>query len=63
MQDMIVGKLRQIPGVKLAEPEGAFYVLPEMSNFFGPGRSKTRGISGWCPIPLKMSNFFGPGRR
>ena len=37
LQDMIVSKLRTIPGVKLAEPEGAFYVLPEMSAFFGPG--------------------------
>lgn len=36
-QDMIVKKLRAIPGVKLVEPQGAFYVLPEMSAFFGPG--------------------------
>ena len=34
---MIAAKLRAIPGVKLAEPQGAFYVLPEMSAFFGPG--------------------------
>ncbi len=34
---MIAAKLRAIPGVKLAEPQGAFYVLPEMSSFFGPG--------------------------
>lgn len=38
MQDMIVAKLRTIPGVNLAEPQGAFYVLPEMGAFFGPGR-------------------------
>ena len=37
LQDMIVAKLRTIPGVNLAEPKGAFYVLPEMSAFFGPG--------------------------
>jgi len=36
-RDMIVAKLRAIPGVKLAAPDGAFYVLPEMSAFFGPG--------------------------
>ncbi len=41
-QDMIVGKLRAIPGVKLAAPEGAFYVLPEMSAFFGPGATHPR---------------------
>lgn len=36
-KDMIISKLRAIPGVKLVEPQGAFYVLPEMSAFFGPG--------------------------
>jgi len=34
---LISQKLCAIPGVKLAEPQGAFYVLPEMSAFFGPG--------------------------
>lgn len=34
---LIAEKLRAIPGTKLAEPQGAFYVLPEMSAFFGPG--------------------------
>ena len=44
---MIVAKLRAIPGVKLAEPEGAFYVLPEMSAFFGPGAA----AKDFGPIP------------
>lgn len=34
---MIAAKLRAISGVTLVEPQGAFYVLPEMSAFFGPG--------------------------
>jgi len=46
-RDMIVAKLRAIPGVKLAEPSGAFYVLPEMSAFFGPGAK----AEGFGPIP------------
>ncbi|KAF5840053.1 pyridoxal phosphate-dependent transferase [Dunaliella salina] len=46
-KDMIVAKLRTIPGVNLAEPEGAFYVLPEMSAFFGPGAEAV----GWGPVP------------
>eukprot|EP00877_Chromochloris_zofingiensis_P000346 jgi/Chrzof1/10311/Cz04g37020.t1 len=33
----VLNRLREIPGVKLAEPQGAFYVLPEVSSFFGPG--------------------------
>ncbi len=36
-QDYVSARLRSIPGVNLAEPSGAFYVLPEMSAFFGPG--------------------------
>ena len=28
-------RLRSIPGLKLPEPEGAFYALPDMSQFFG----------------------------
>lgn len=36
-RNYVVDRLRQIEGVKLAEPLGAFYVLPEMSAFFGPG--------------------------
>jgi len=46
-KDMIVAKLRTIPGVNLAEPEGAFYVLPEMGAFFGPGAEAV----GWGPVP------------
>lgn len=36
-RDYVSARLRSIPGVNLAEPSGAFYVLPEMSAFFGPG--------------------------
>jgi aspartate aminotransferase len=32
-RDLIVGLLRQIPGVRVAEPKGAFYVFPDMSAF------------------------------
>ncbi|KAJ9530043.1 hypothetical protein QJQ45_023324 [Haematococcus lacustris] len=46
-RDMIVSRLRAIPGVKLAEPQGAFYVLPEMSAFFGPGCE----AKGWGHVP------------
>lgn len=30
-------RLQRIPGVKLPEPEGAFYALPDMTSFFGHG--------------------------
>ena len=30
-------RLQRIPGVKLLEPKGAFYALPDMTSFFGHG--------------------------
>lgn len=36
-QDFVVAAFQSIPGVNLSTPKGAFYVLPEMSAFFGPG--------------------------
>lgn len=36
-QDVVLGKLREIEGVTVAEPAGAFYVLPRMDAFFGEG--------------------------
>ena len=35
LRDRIVGGLRSIPGVKCTMPEGAFYVYPNVSAFFG----------------------------
>ena len=37
MQDFVTQRLQQIPGVRLAPPQGAFYVMPEVSAFCGPG--------------------------
>jgi aspartate aminotransferase len=30
-----VGLLQDIPGIKINVPEGAFYVFPDVSSFFG----------------------------
>lgn len=46
-RDYIVERLLAIDGVKIAVPEGAFYVLPDMSAFFGPGVS----VEGFGEIP------------
>ena len=40
-------RFREIPGVTLVEPQGAFYLLPEMSQFFGPGAH----AEGFGPVP------------
>jgi aspartate aminotransferase len=34
-RDLVVGLVRDIPGLKLNVPEGAFYVFPDVSDFFG----------------------------
>ncbi|MDE6715647.1 MAG: pyridoxal phosphate-dependent aminotransferase, partial [Muribaculaceae bacterium] len=34
-RDLVVGLLREVPGVKINNPEGAFYIFPEVSSFFG----------------------------
>jgi aspartate aminotransferase len=37
LRDRIVSGLRDIPGVKCAQPTGAFYAYPNVSAFFGKG--------------------------
>jgi aspartate aminotransferase len=34
-RDLVLEKLNEIPGVKTNLPEGAFYVFPDVSSFFG----------------------------
>jgi aspartate aminotransferase len=34
-RDLVVGLLKEITGVKINVPEGAFYVFPDVSYFFG----------------------------
>jgi hypothetical protein len=46
-QDFVTQRLQQMPGVQLAAPQGAFYVMPEVSAFVGPGVE----AKGWGPVP------------
>jgi len=34
-REFVIGQLRQIDGLKLSVPDGAFYIFPDCSNFFG----------------------------
>ena len=34
-RDLVVGLIREIPGLKINVPEGAFYVFPDVSSYFG----------------------------
>jgi aspartate aminotransferase len=40
-RDLVLGLLSDIPGVKVNRPEGAFYVFPDISYYFG----KTDGVN------------------
>jgi hypothetical protein len=43
----VTQRLQQIPDVRLDPPAGAFYVMPEVSAFMGPGVE----AAGWGPVP------------
>ncbi len=32
---MVIDMLKEIPGIRLSEPDGAFYVFPDVSSYFG----------------------------
>ena len=34
-RDLVLGLLKEIPGIKLNKPEGAFYFFPDVSSYFG----------------------------
>lgn len=46
-RDYVVQRLQEIPGIVLASPQGAFYVLPDVSAFVGPGAE----AAGFGPVP------------
>eukprot|EP00928_Gymnodinium_smaydae_P042850 TRINITY_DN28828_c0_g1_i1.p1 TRINITY_DN28828_c0_g1~~TRINITY_DN28828_c0_g1_i1.p1 ORF type:complete len:406 (-),score=66.45 TRINITY_DN28828_c0_g1_i1:122-1339(-) len=54
-RDFVVGKLRTIPGITCVVPEGAFYVLPDLSGCLGPGAKVSSGDE-FCKILLQDYN-------
>jgi aspartate aminotransferase len=43
-RDLVVGLTRRLPGLELTEPDGAFYVFPDLSSYFG-SRAGERAIA------------------
>ncbi|MFW5821614.1 MAG: aminotransferase class I/II-fold pyridoxal phosphate-dependent enzyme, partial [Bacteroidota bacterium] len=41
-RDLLVERLQKIEGVKCIVPEGAFYVFPDMSAFYGKSTGETK---------------------
>ena len=40
-RDLIVSLAKEIPGIRINHPEGAFYLFPEVSSFFGKTNGET----------------------
>ena len=34
-RDLVISKLKEIPGFKVNQPQGAFYLFPDVSHYFG----------------------------
>ena len=49
-RDLVLAKLSTMEGVKINEPEGAFYVFPDISSFFGKsdGNTTIKNASDLC---------------
>jgi aspartate aminotransferase len=43
LRDQMLAGLKQIPGIECQKPEGAFYVYPNVTKFFGKGGVKNAG--------------------
>jgi len=41
-RDLICGLLKEIDGIKVSIPEGAFYVMPDVSSYFGKTDGETK---------------------
>lgn len=51
-RDLVLSRLRAMEGIECATPEGAFYVLPNLSKLFRPG-SKVKSSEEFCCVLLK----------
>jgi len=57
-RDLVVGLLKEIPGLKVNVPMGAFYVFPDVSAYFGKSDGKTTisNATGLCMYLLSDAN-------
>lgn len=59
-RDMVVGLLSEIPGFKVPNPQGAFYVFPDISDYFGTtsGDTLIRNADDFCDFVMTTA-FVG----
>ncbi|MEO1434530.1 MAG: pyridoxal phosphate-dependent aminotransferase [Bacteroidota bacterium] len=57
-RDLVLEKLSAIPGFKVNHPKGAFYVFPDISNFFGTkaGDREINDSNDWCMYILEEAH-------
>ncbi|MGL4632094.1 MAG: pyridoxal phosphate-dependent aminotransferase [Leadbetterella sp.] len=65
-RDLVVGLLKEIPGLKVNVPEGAFYAFPEVSHYFGKSDGKTTinnsdDLSIWLLETAHVATVAGSG--
>ena len=53
-RDLVIGLMKQIPGWKVNEPQGAFYVFPDISHYIGmsDGKSTIHNATDFCMFLL-----------
>jgi aspartate aminotransferase len=53
-RDMVIKMLKEIPGMKVNEPQGAFYIFPDISEFFGKtdGQTTINNADDFCEYLL-----------
>ncbi len=56
-RDMVIELLREIPGFKVNNPQGAFYVFPDISHYFGTsdGTTKINNANDFCEYLLQTA--------
>lgn len=57
-KNMVLEMLQEIPGVKTYEPQGAFYIFPDVSEYFGKsdGQTTINNSTDFCLYVLNEAN-------
>ena len=57
-RDMVIDLLKEIPGIKCNTPQGAFYVFPDISTYFGKsdGNTKINNANDFCMYLLNTAH-------
>lgn len=53
-RDLVVALAREIPGIKVNEPQGAFYLFPEVSSYFGTTAPDGRRIESGADLAMYL---------